>query len=141
MTNKTNQIINEVKKFGLIFMPINWVICAIVTIILFQLNESYGYGYLLGSITSYLTFGLHMKHSNDYGSEKANSYMQFFTNAGVRFIISAAMLFIAFYFNDLFNFICAAIGILVIKVLLIIFGIIYEIVNSKKKKESDAPND
>jgi len=25
--------------------------------------------------------------------------------------------------------------------LLIIFGIIYEIVNSKKKKESDAPND
>lgn len=126
---------NEIKKFGLIFMPINWVICITVTAILyFGFNKSWGLGYLLGSLTSYLTFGLHMKNANDYGSKGANAYMQAFTNSGVRFLISAAMLLIAFFLNDEFNLIATFIGMMVIKVLLFVFSIIREIIIKKKSK-------
>ena len=104
---------SEIKKFGLIFMPINWLICLIVTLILyFAVNESWGLGYLLGSLTSYLTFGLHMKSANDYGSKQANAYMHAFTNGGVRLLVSAAILMVAFFLNDEFNLIATFIGMI-----------------------------
>ncbi len=116
-------------------MPINWVICLIVTLVLyFVVSESWGLGYLLGSLTSYLTFGLHMKDANDYGSKSANAYMHAFTNGGVRLLISAAMLLIAFLLNDEFNLIATFIGMMVLKVLLLGFSIIREIINNKKQK-------
>ena len=116
-------------------MPINWLICLIVTLILyFAVNESWGLGYLLGSLTSYLTFGLHMKSANDYGSKKANAYMHAFTNGGVRLLVSAAILMVAFFLNDEFNLIATFIGMMVIKVLLLIFSISREIIKNKKKE-------
>lgn len=117
-------------------MPINWVICIIVTIILYYaVNPSWGLGYLLGSLTSYLTFGLHMKSANDYGSKGANLYMQAFTNTGVRILISALMLLVAFMLNDEFNLIATFIGMMVIRVLLLIFSIIRELVLKNKGGE------
>lgn len=117
-------------------MPINWIICLIVTLILyFAVNESWGLGYLLGSLTSYLTFGLHMKSANDYGSKQANAYMHAFTNGGVRLLVSAAILMVAFFLNDEFNLIATFIGMMVIKVLLLIFSISREIIKNKKKNE------
>lgn len=116
-------------------MPINWAICLIVTLILiFTLGRSYGLGYLLGSVTSYLTFGLHMKDVNDYGSKNANIFMKIFTNFATRMVITGLILFISYKFNDSFNFICCAIGVCVIKFFLIIFGIIF-FAKEKKKKE------
>lgn len=120
-------------------MPINWVICLIVTLILyFLVSHSWGLGYLLGSLTSYLTFGLHMKSVNDYGSKSANAYMHSFTNGGVRFLVSAAMLLIAFLLNDEFNLIATFIGMMVIKVLLLGFSIIREIRNKQKGGDQTA---
>ena len=117
-------------------MPINWLICLIVTLILyFVVNESWGLGYLLGSLTSYLTFGLHMKSVNDYGSKQANAYMHAFTNGGVRLLVSAAILMVAFFLNDEFNLIATFIGMMVIKVLLLIFSISRGIIKNKKRNE------
>ena len=133
----------ELKRFGLIFMPINWGICLIVTITLllvFKDDNSYALGYLLGSVTSYLTFGLHMKDVNDYGSEKANIIMKIFTNIFTRLAITAIVLVIAYFNNTMFRFVTTAIGILVIKLFLIIFGIFYAKMEHKKPIEENINN-
>lgn len=127
---------SEIKRFGLIFMPINWVICLIVTLILyFSLGSPYALGYLLGSVTSYLTFGLHMKDVNDYGSPKANIIMKIFTNFGTRMAITAVILAISYFNNEMFNFICCAIGICIIKLFLFIFGLIFFGRQAKEEKK------
>ena len=66
-----------------------------------------------------------MKDVNDYGSPKANIIMKIFTNFATRMAITAVILAISYFNNSLFNFICCAVGVCIIKLFLFIFGLIF----------------
>jgi len=115
-------------------MPINWGICLIVTLILlFSIKDnSYAYGYLLGSVTSYLTFSLHMKYVRDFGNEKPNVLIRVLANFGTRSLIWIIILFIAYKFDNYFKLLTTGIGLAVINLFVIVFGLIYYTNRNKK---------
>ncbi len=126
---------SDVKSFGLVFIPINWIVCIIVSIILyFTLGDEVAFGYALGSITSYLTFGLSMKNTSNLTANNSSFKKQVMTGSFVRILISAAMIAVAFY-DERFNFIATIVGILVLKLLLIIFvGVRYTLFKDKEEE-------
>ena len=126
---------DEIRRFAIVFMPINFGICLIVTLVLLLSfkDNSYAFGYLLGSLTSYLTFILHMRYVRDVGNEKPNILVRLLTNFGVRSLIWIAVLFIAYKFNNYFNLYTTGIGLVVINLFVFIFGIVYLKRNMKPK--------
>lgn len=133
MTNE--KMFSDVKNFSYIFIPINWGICLIVTIILFICCEQeIPYGYILGSFTSYLTFGLLMKNTqSNLLPGKVSIKAKVVGGNIVRLAISFIILLVAYY-NDNFNFFATFAGLLVIKVVLVFFVIIRHIVGKKEVK-------
>ena len=140
MKKNKNRHYSEIKKFGIVFTPINWVICLIVTLVLYLcVNKDWAFYYMLGSLTSFMTFALHMKEANDYGSEKANATMRLFTNVGVRITLSGLMLAIAYFLpgKNIACLLSAFIGMIVLKVVLVIFVIVTESINLAKNKKNE----
>lgn len=132
MTNE--KIFSDVKNFAHIFIPINWLICLIVSLILFIINSKLGTGYVLGSITSFLTFGLLMKntHSNLL-PEKKSVVTKFMGSYAVRMLITAIVLVITFY-DPRFNFYATIAGLTVLKVVLVLFVLIrYQFFKDKEE--------
>lgn len=130
---------SDVKQFSLVFIPINWLICIIVTAILyFVFSESIGLGYLLGSITSFLTFGLLMK--NTQGSiqpGKTSVKTKILGGNVVRLIISLLILYLAYELPK-FNFWATLAGLLVLKTILIVFVLVrYLFFKDKEEIKND----
>lgn len=122
MKSLTNEkLFSDVKNFAIIFMPINWMICIIVTTILyFGFGSEYGLGYALGSITSFLTFGLLMRNTTNVLTSKTSPIKKAFGGNFVRVLIQAIIVASTLY-SDKFNFIATLVGVMVLKVVLVIF--------------------
>ncbi len=122
MTNE--KIFSDVKQFALIFIPVNWVICLVISLILFPtLGSEIGMGYLLGAMTSFLTFGLLMKNTSSSiqgGNTKASVRGRILGGNIARLLISLVVLVVAYY-TDNFNFYATIAGLLVLKIILIGF--------------------
>lgn len=123
MTNE--KMFSDVKQFSLVFIPINWLICLIVSLILLiTMGKEVTMGYLLGSITSFLTFGLLMKNtSNVLQPARVSFRSKIMGGSFVRLLVSLVILAAAFYSPN-FNFIATIVGMLVLKVVLVIFVVI-----------------
>ncbi len=136
LTNE--KIFSDVKTLGAIFIPINWLICAIVTTILyFTMDKTVMMGYLLGSITSFLTFGLLMKSTSTLLEQKSKVKGKAFTNNFVRVVLTAVVVCSTLYL-DKFNFVATLIGVMVLKVALIIFVLVrYQFFKDKEDDTND----
>ncbi len=137
MTNE--KIFSDVKNFAFIFLPINWLICLIVSLILFFINKNFALGYILGSITSFLTFGLLMKNTqSSLLPEKKSVVTKVMGSYFIRMIISAVVLIIAF--NDVrFEFFSTLAGLTVLKVVLVIFVLVrYKFFKDKEEIVDDS---
>ncbi len=119
MTNE--KMFSDIKNFALIFVPINWLISAVVTLILYlTLGSKVGLGYLFGSMTSFLTFGLLMKNTTTLVEQKTSLMKKAMTGNTVRLLISVCMIVVAYYIDN-FDFIATIVGVMVLKIILISF--------------------
>lgn len=120
MTNE--KMFSDVKQFSLIFIPINWLICLVVsTVLYFTLGKTVMFGYLVGYMTSFLTFGLLMKNtSNSLQPSKNSVRARIFGGNVVRLLISLVILAVTFYI-DKFDFYASIAGLLTLKIVLIGF--------------------
>ncbi len=120
MTNE--KMFSDVKQFSLVFMPVNWVICLIVSVTLyFTLGEEVTYGYVLGAMTSFLTFGLLMRNtSSTLQPTKKSVQAKIFGSNLIRLLISLVVLAAAYYIDGV-NFYATIAGLLVLKIVLIGF--------------------
>lgn len=137
MTNE--KIFSDVKNFALIFVPINWAIGLIVTLILFLIfGSEVAFGYALGSLTALLTFGLLMKNTTStLLPGKVSVRSKIFGNNIARLIISGFILCIAFYHPN-FNFYSTIAGLLVLKLVLIGFVLVrYKFFKDKEEIVDD----
>lgn len=146
LTNE--KIFSDVKKFALIFMPINWGVFLIVTIILFTAcDNEIAMGYVLGAVTSFLTFGLLMKNtSSSLQPKKVSVGARVFGGNISRLIISGVVLYVAFEYPE-FNVWATLAGLTVLKVILIGFVLIRyiffkdKIDNNQQNEVKEAVND
>ena len=117
---------NDIKAFSKTIIFINLIILIVVSIVLLILGEyNWLLGYLLGSITSYITFLMHASSASTKTKAKQIAFA-----AGIRTLISAACLCIAFFVSFI-DLIATFIGLLVIKVTILVFSFI---TNLKKDK-------
>lgn len=132
MTNE--KIFSDVKEFALVFVPINWIISFIISIVLyFTLGTEYALGYILGALTSYLTFGLLMKNTqNSYQIGQTTAKAKVMGSYGIRTLVTFIMLLIA-YNNDKFNFFATIAGVLMLKLIMCGF-VFYRHVFCKEKE-------
>lgn len=138
MSLTNEKIFSDVKSLGAIFIPINWLICIIVSAILYFVAESDVFmGYLLGSITSFLTFGLLMKSTSSLLDSKTKVKSKAFTNNFVRVLLTAAVVCSTLYL-DKFNFIATLAGVMVLKITLVIFVLVrYKFFKDKEDDKND----
>lgn len=122
---------NEIYAFAKPFIILNIILSTIVVLILLFFDYRYSLGYLLGAITSYITFIIHAYSINNLGEDN-KAFIKSFGNAMFRFLISGLALLLAFFFN-LFNIISTFAGLVVIKFLMIIYAFIY---HKKTQKEA-----
>lgn len=123
---------NEIKLFRNKILLIN-VVILLVTIIMLLILRKYSWiiGYLLGSITSYITFSIHVNSVSKVGKTDKNERKRSIASALFRFLISAACLSIALFIGWI-NIIATFIGLLVIKLTIIVYGFITEIKKERK---------
>ncbi len=137
LTNE--KIFSDVKNFAYIFIPINWIICLAISLILFIINKEIALGYVLGAITSFLTFGLLMKNTkSSLSPEKTSVFTKVLGSYLTRLIISGVVLAIAFY-DSRFNFYSTIAGLSVIKIVLMFFVLIrYKFFKDKEEIVDDS---
>jgi hypothetical protein len=110
---------NNIKSFSKSVIIINLSILVVVSIVLLILGlYSWLIGYILGSITSYITFLMHANSASNNSSVR-----HIFIGAGIRILISAIPLALCL-FVDFINIIAVFIGLIVIKVTILILGFI-----------------
>ena len=126
---------DEMSKFGIIVVPITWVVGAIVAIILGIWGpDRWWLSYLLGLMTALLNFGLMMK-SNRRLAEKTKNQEEIkpkkiaLTGYAVRIIVFVAIFAAVCYSqfkteNPRFFAIPMIIGYLTLKLVVIAYGII-----------------
>lgn len=130
---------SDIKNFALVFIPINWIITGIVTLILYFSFEgnSVALGYLLGAVTSFLTFGLLMKSTSNIVDAKVSMMKRALTGNVVRMIISITIIAVTYYV-DAFNFIATIVGVMLLKIILILFVFIrYTFFKDKEEINSE----
>lgn len=127
---------NNIKSFSKIVIIINLAILVVVSTVLLILEKySWLLGYVLGSITSYITFLMHANSANNNSSVR-----HIFIGAGIRILISAIPLTLCL-FVEFINIIAVFIGLIVIKLTILIYGFItnlkYTIGGKKTEDESN----
>ncbi|MFI3329187.1 MAG: ATP synthase subunit I [bacterium] len=137
MTNE--KIFSDVKNFAHIFLPINWLICFVISLILFIISKEIAFGYILGALTSFLTFGLLMKNTqSSLLPEKKSVVTKILGGYVTRMIISGAILVVAFY-DARFNFYSTIAGLTVLKIVLVIFVLVrYKFFKDKEEIIDDS---
>lgn len=122
---------NEIKFFSKIVLLVNGIILLISCIILLIMKKySWLIGYLLGSVTSYITYLMHAHHADKFGFNSRSSTKKSIASALLRLVISAASLFIALYVSWI-DLIATFIGLLVIRLTVLVVSLIIGI---KKEK-------
>lgn len=125
----------EIKEFSKKIILINLIILLVVLIVLLILGKySYALGYCLGSITSYITYLMHVNNVKQIGDSIHHPKRNAFAAVSLRLAISATALLIAF-FVKMIDIIATFIGLLVIKVVILIAGIILEVIKNKREGE------
>lgn len=110
---------NDIKAFSKTIIFVNLIILIVVSIVLLILGEyDWLLGYLLGSITSYITFLMHASSASTKTKTKQIAFA-----AGIRILISAASLCIAFFVSFI-DLIATFVGLLVIKATILIVSFI-----------------
>ena len=126
---------DNIKSFSKNIIIINLIILVIVSLLLLILGEySWLFGYLFGSITSYVTYLMHANSAANNTSVK-----QAYFGAGLRILISAIPLAICL-FVDFIEIIAAFIGLLVIKGTIVVYGFItnMKFLKGGKKKDDES---
>lgn len=122
----------EVKKFSKIILITNVIILAVCFIVLLILGlYSYAFGYLLGSITSYVTYLMHANSVNNLNDDTKNPSKKSFASSMLRFFISAVVLAITLFVNFI-DIVWTFIGLMVIKLTIVIVGFI----NTRKRRKT-----
>ena len=122
---------NDTKRFTNLVLLVNVIILTIVSIVLLLLQQySLVIGYAMGSITSYITYLMHVNNINKLDINTKNPVKKTVASALLRFFISAIVLLVALYVNWI-NLYATFIGLLVIKLTIIICGFIMEIRKNK----------
>jgi F0F1-type ATP synthase assembly protein I len=124
---------NEIKEFNKKILPINIIVLFIVLIVLLILQKyTWLLGYLLGSLTSYITYLMHVNNVKQIDGNIRHPQRNAFSKAILRLSISAIALLIAL-FVEMIDIIATFIGLLVIKVIILFTAIILEVIKSKKE--------
>lgn len=136
LTNE--KMFSDVKQFALIFIPINWIVCLVVSIVLyFIFGKEVVMGYVLGTATSLLNFGLLMKNTTNVIQPQQISVKSKIFGANIfRLLISAIVLVVSFYVST-FNFYSTIAGLLVFKLILFCFVAIRYLFFKDKIEEND----
>lgn len=122
----------DTKTFSKLIILINVILLLVVSIFLLILQKySWVIGYLIGTITSYITYLMHVNNVNKLGVNTKNPVRNSIGSALLRLLISAVVLLISVYVNWI-NLYATFIGLLVIKLTIVVVGFIMEI---KKTKE------
>lgn len=122
----------ETKTFSKLIILINVILLLVVSIFLLILQKySWVIGYLIGTITSYITYLMHVNNVNKLGVNTKNPVRNSISSALLRLLISAVVLLVSVYVNWI-NLYATFIGLLVIKLTILVVGFIMEI---KKPKE------
>lgn len=118
----------EIKLFSKKVIVVNLIIFVLASILLLVLKKySWLIGYILGSVTSYITYFMHVYHAIKF-SENSGA-KQSVKASMLRTLISAISLLIAF-FVDFIDIFATFIGLLIIKFSIFIIGFCF-----KNKKE------
>ena len=122
----------EINKFSKTLLLVNVVILSIASLIFLMLGMySWFIGYLLGSITSYITYLMHVNNIKKIGfgikNPKKNAMVSYLSRLGVSAIALAIALFVKWI--DIF---ATFIGLLIIKVTLFIVPFVVGINKNKE---------
>lgn len=126
---------NEIKVFTKKIIIINVIILFIVSIVLLVLQKySYLLGYILGAVTSYITFLMHAS-----AAENKTKVKEIVASSVLRTLIGAVALTISFLVSFI-DLIATFIGLLVIKITILIFSFITNLKYGKggNKKENES---
>ena len=125
----------EIDEFNRKIVPINGVILLVVLIVLLILQKyTWLFGYLLGSVTSYITYLMHVNNVKKIDSDIHHPKRNAFGSSLLRLSISAIALLIAF-FVEMIDIFATFIGLVVIKVVIMITGILIEVIKNKREGE------
>lgn len=123
---------NEIRKFSKLVLLVNLIILIVCSITLLIIQKySWLIGYILGSVTSYITYLMHAHYADKFGDNNKVSTKKSVTNALLRIFISAIVLTIAL-FVDFIDIIATFIGLLVIKLTIFFIGFGLGIKKDKK---------
>ena len=118
----------EISEFNKKLIPINGIIFFVVLIVLLVLQKyTWVLGYLLGSVTSYITYFMHVNHAVRFSEN--SGVKQSVSSSMLRTLVSVIPLLIAF-FVDFIDIFATFIGLLIIKFSIFIIGFCF-----KNKKE------
>ena len=118
----------EIKLFSKKVIVVNLIILVLVSIVLLILKKySWLIGYILGSVTSYITYFMHVNHAVKFSEN--SGVKQSVSSSLLRTLVSAISLLIAF-FVDFIDIFATFIGLLIIKFSIFIIGFCF-----KNKKE------
>ena len=118
----------EIKLFSKKVIVVNLIILVLASIVLLILNQySWLIGYILGSVTSYITYFMHVNHAVKFSEN--SGVKQSVSSSLLRTLVSAISLLIAF-FVDFIDIFATFIALLIIKFSIFIMGFCF-----KNKKE------
>ena len=118
----------EIKLFSKKVIVVNLIILVLASIVLLILNKySWLIGYILGSVTSYITYFMHVNHAVRFSEN--SGVKQSVKASMLRTLVSVIPLLIAF-FVDFIDIFATFIGLLIIKFSIFIIGFCF-----KNKKE------
>ena len=118
----------EIKLFSKKVIVVNLIILVLASIVLLILNKySWLIGYILGSVTSYITYFMHVNHAVKFSEN--SGVKQSVKASMLRTLVSVIPLLIAF-FVDFIDIFATFIGLLIIKFSILIIGFCF-----KNKKE------
>ena len=126
---------DNLEKFKKIIISISFIISAVVAIILLICKKySWSLGILLGSIISIITFLMHVKNIDRFGSDIKHPERNAFANSILRLGVSAIGLLIAFFISWI-DIIATFIGLMIIKVVILIVPFVMDTKRIKKEGE------
>lgn len=110
---------SEIKIFSKNIIYINLIILIIVSLVILILGKySILFGYILGALTSYITFLMHA-----YAAENKTNTKEIIGSVVIRTLISAISLLISLFVSFI-DMIATFIGLLVIKLTILIYSFV-----------------
>ncbi len=116
----------EIRLFTKKVITVNLIMFVISSILLLIFQKySWLIGYILGSVTSYITYFMHVYHASKFGEKTNSSAKQSLSSSLLRIFVSAVALCVAL-FVDFIDIIATFIGLLIIKFSIIIIGFCFK---------------